>query len=268
MDELARKNGLGHWSCVSPLNSLFWLRSDGLSIKLLDDSSPIIGNLDWYDDNETKGEDWQQPEQSLKADILHDKAYFNGLVAGWNFAVNNNEDGFDNALSSLRNNIEAEIDKEIQGIIDIPDNNLFIDGTPDKDQENEIKNTRSVINNSISIKDWRQPTPDQPIRNNALTKIQDMLSTCTGVTNHQFFDAEICGEIVKGIADRVAQEKTIVATSCYDCPFKITRPLNGLVVDDTCWLDNDVSIIFDDPEYYPDNCPLLTYTIKVVKIEK
>jgi len=61
MDELARDNGLPHWSCVSPLNGLFWLRSDGLSIKLLNDNSPIIENLDWYDDNETKGKNWQQP---------------------------------------------------------------------------------------------------------------------------------------------------------------------------------------------------------------
>jgi len=62
MDKLAIDYGLGYWSCVSPLSGLFWLRSDGLSIKLLDNSSPIIENLEWYDTNKPIGKDWQQPE--------------------------------------------------------------------------------------------------------------------------------------------------------------------------------------------------------------
>jgi len=61
MDALARKKGLGHWSCVSPLNNRLWVRSDGVNfvysfgecpfemIKLFDDTNPV-------------GEDWQQPE--------------------------------------------------------------------------------------------------------------------------------------------------------------------------------------------------------------
>lgn len=60
-------------------------------------------------------------------------------------------------------------------------------------------------------------------------------------------------------------EKIIISSGCNDCPFKITRPLNGLYINDICWLNNDVSIISGDPEYYPYDCPLLTLNIKVIK---
>jgi len=114
MDELARDNGLGHWSCVSPLSYRLWVRSDG---------------------------------------ITSDYHELFAIFAIW---------------QSLK-----RIDKL----------------------------------NPIG-KDWQQPASDQPNRNNPLSAIQNMLSTGVGVTNNQFFDAKMYGEIVKGIADKADREKT------------------------------------------------------------
>jgi len=200
MDELARNNGLGHWSCVSPLNSLFWLRSDGLSIKLLDDSSPIIENLDWYDDNETKGEDWQQPE--TEEDFLNRKLPCDIKIGG---GVNRAGTSIKTLLLRLNNVIASQ------------------DIVADKDKRRKAKELLldliATPNDGELSGDWQQPTPEQPIRNNALSAIQDMLSTGTGVTNHQFFDAEMYSEIVKDITDPVGDLQ-------YQCA---TKKMNDLI---------------------------------------
>ena len=52
-------------------------------------------------------------KSSLKDDILHDSAYRNGMDAGWNFAMNNDSEGFNNAMLSLTKEI-SEGRKELE----------------------------------------------------------------------------------------------------------------------------------------------------------
>jgi len=112
-------------------------------------------------------------------------------------------------------------------------------------------------------KDWQQQAPAQPIRSNAITAIQDMLSTGTGVTNHQFFDTEMYGEVVKGIADRVAPEKTIVSNGCHDC-LLFFYSLD--TADGFCKLNNELYCTYPAIEKYRHcECPLLTHSIRVIK---
>ena len=78
MDKMARDNGLGHWSCVDPINGELWLRSDGVTTK----KSPAIflnggydykSVLDWLEHLDVIkpiGKDWQQPETDLPEKVI------------------------------------------------------------------------------------------------------------------------------------------------------------------------------------------------------
>jgi hypothetical protein len=85
MDKLARENGLGHWSCVSPLDDSMWVRSDGATF-----SNGVFTNtkrthssfhagigivwievLKGLDGRFRIGEDWQKPE--TEEDFLNRK---------------------------------------------------------------------------------------------------------------------------------------------------------------------------------------------------
>ena len=50
MDTLARNNGMGHWSCVSPLDDGLWVRSDGcyFAIGTFCDSKRNYSTI-WFD---------------------------------------------------------------------------------------------------------------------------------------------------------------------------------------------------------------------------
>lgn len=71
MDKLARDNGLGHWSCVSPLSNLMWVRSDGVETIFGRADCTIANWLSHVDNCYPKiGKDWQQPTE-LIADWSH-----------------------------------------------------------------------------------------------------------------------------------------------------------------------------------------------------
>lgn len=77
MDKIARDNGLGHWSCVSPLDAGMWVRSDGCTYandRFTDVTSDFIFNvvskypfaaLKLCDEHKPIGKDWQQPTTEL-----------------------------------------------------------------------------------------------------------------------------------------------------------------------------------------------------------
>jgi len=130
MDKLAADNGLEHWSCTDPINAISWLRSDGLVRCFLDAKPLFDDDTEFYlyafsrlvlaDNVNSIGKDWQQPEASLKDDIAHDRAYRNGMKTGWNFAMNNDSDGFNNSVLSLTKGISEarkELAEGIAGLI-------------------------------------------------------------------------------------------------------------------------------------------------------
>jgi len=86
MDNLALENGLGHWSCVSPLNCMFWVRSDGHIFYKGYGDAYLMSHLAYQDERYPIGKDWQQPtpitSHSLieKIDEMNDWLS-NGLVA-------------------------------------------------------------------------------------------------------------------------------------------------------------------------------------------
>ncbi len=70
MDKLVREHGLGHWSCVSPLNHCFWVRNDGILTSfdaMMNSEISIINGLKNTDVLYKIGENWQKPRQPTLA---------------------------------------------------------------------------------------------------------------------------------------------------------------------------------------------------------
>lgn len=82
MDALARENGVGHWSCVSPLLDNIWVRSDGCTYSngrfcsVIDGRGDLIITMPYTfpalkicDEHCPIGKDWQQPRNDLIAEL-------------------------------------------------------------------------------------------------------------------------------------------------------------------------------------------------------
>ena len=87
MDKLAREQGLGHWSCVSPLSPQMWVRSDGREchfyLDLTNDNCAeyVINYLKTYAEEIPIGEDWQKPKQPTLVQKPFDYNYYRNNIS-------------------------------------------------------------------------------------------------------------------------------------------------------------------------------------------
>lgn len=243
MDKLARDNGLGHWSCVSPLTKHLWIRSDGVEavydgineltayiqckpIKItIVDGYSVFDALLCVDSEYPIGADWQQ-----QTEIVTQGKH-----------------------QTLENAIETGIVEPLKS-----DHGIFAHVYVTSGKVPIAYHVRLAPIESENYRHGLALATECTTRQEARQFAANVDMYCIEWLEDTGFDMESWINCTEKQSTIDLTEKTIVSNGCGECPFQN----DGYF----CNLNPDMKIEDDCfRKTRHDECPLLTHSIKVVK---